>query len=82
VNATACLNASSGAFAYGVYQNAVPLTIETRVVNKYVFALFWGFQVCISFFFFIFFTFVVMTHTHAPTRVHAHTHAHIKWSLR
>ncbi|XP_052722681.1 probable cyclic nucleotide-gated ion channel 20, chloroplastic isoform X2 [Vigna angularis] len=44
VNASACLNASSGAFQYGVYVNAVALTTETRVVNKYVFALFWGFQ--------------------------------------
>ncbi|XP_040866349.1 uncharacterized protein [Glycine max] len=44
VNATACLNSSSDAFKYGIYVNAVPLTIETRVVHKYVFALFWGFQ--------------------------------------
>ncbi|TKY44890.1 cyclic nucleotide-gated ion channel 20 [Spatholobus suberectus] len=44
VNATACLNSSSGTFSYGIYVNAVQLTIETRVVNKYVFALFWGFQ--------------------------------------
>ncbi|KAL2999302.1 hypothetical protein AAZX31_09G152100 [Glycine max] len=44
VNATACLDSSSGAFPYGIYVHAVPLTIETRVVKKYVFALFWGFQ--------------------------------------
>ncbi|CAJ1952239.1 unnamed protein product [Sphenostylis stenocarpa] len=44
VNATACMNATSGAFAYGIYVNAVQLTIETNVVEKYVFALFWGFQ--------------------------------------
>ncbi|RDY01515.1 putative cyclic nucleotide-gated ion channel 20, chloroplastic, partial [Mucuna pruriens] len=44
VNATACLNSSSGVFTYGIYANAVQLTIETKVVNKYVFALFWGFQ--------------------------------------
>jgi len=62
VNATACLNSTSGVFQYGVYVNAVPLTIETRVVKKYVYALFWGFQVCISFFSFIFFSFVVMVY--------------------
>lgn len=39
-----CFNSSSGAFAYGIYNAAVLLTIETRVVNKYVYALFWGFQ--------------------------------------
>ncbi|RZC17223.1 putative cyclic nucleotide-gated ion channel 20, chloroplastic [Glycine soja] len=44
VNATACLDSSSGAFPYGIYVHVVPLTIETRVVKKYVFALFWGFQ--------------------------------------
>ncbi|KHN30952.1 Putative cyclic nucleotide-gated ion channel 20, chloroplastic [Glycine soja] len=54
VNATACLDSSSGAFPYGIYVHAVPLTIETRVVKKYVFALFWGFQVCVSFFSFLF----------------------------
>ncbi|XP_024641834.1 probable cyclic nucleotide-gated ion channel 20, chloroplastic isoform X1 [Medicago truncatula] len=42
--ADACLNATSGAFSYGIYANAIPLTIETKVINKYVYALFWGFQ--------------------------------------
>jgi len=42
-----CLNFSSGVFSYGIYANVVPLTIETRVISKYVYALFWGFQVCI-----------------------------------
>ncbi|CAI8593376.1 unnamed protein product [Vicia faba] len=42
--ANACLNSSSDAFSYGIYTYAVPLTIETRVINKYVYALFWGFQ--------------------------------------
>ncbi|XP_058779428.1 probable cyclic nucleotide-gated ion channel 20, chloroplastic isoform X2 [Vicia villosa] len=40
----ACVNATSGVFSYGIYANAVPLTIETNVINKYVYALFWGFQ--------------------------------------
>ncbi|XP_058755122.1 probable cyclic nucleotide-gated ion channel 20, chloroplastic isoform X1 [Vicia villosa] len=39
-----CLDSSSGAFSYGIYANAIPLYIETSVVNKYVYALFWGFQ--------------------------------------
>ncbi|XP_061355811.1 probable cyclic nucleotide-gated ion channel 20, chloroplastic [Gastrolobium bilobum] len=43
-DATACLDSSSGAFPYGIYASAVELTIETKVVNKYVYALFWGFQ--------------------------------------
>jgi len=42
-----CLNSTSGVFSYGIYANAVRLTIETRVINKYVYALFWGFQVCV-----------------------------------
>ncbi|MED6115456.1 putative cyclic nucleotide-gated ion channel 20, chloroplastic [Stylosanthes scabra] len=45
--AIACLNPSSTAtnsFRFGIYANAVPLTTETDVVNKYVYALFWGFQ--------------------------------------
>ncbi|TKY44891.1 cyclic nucleotide-gated ion channel 20 [Spatholobus suberectus] len=44
-DAIACLNPSSSGFHYGIYVNAVPLTIETSVVNKYVYSLFWGFQV-------------------------------------
>ncbi|TKY44885.1 putative cyclic nucleotide-gated ion channel 19 [Spatholobus suberectus] len=48
VNATACLNFNSSAFSYGIYEDAVPLTIETRELNKYVFALFWGFQQVIT----------------------------------
>ncbi|XP_027359097.1 probable cyclic nucleotide-gated ion channel 20, chloroplastic isoform X2 [Abrus precatorius] len=43
-DAIACLNSSSGAFSYGIYANAVSLTVETKVINKYVFSLFWGFQ--------------------------------------
>ncbi|XLT95186.1 hypothetical protein HN873_016848, partial [Arachis hypogaea] len=47
VEAIACLNPSSKAsngFSYGIYANAVPLTTETDLVNKYLYALFWGFQ--------------------------------------
>ena len=52
--AIACLNPPpTSGFRYGIYVNAVPLTTETNVVNKYVYALFWGFQVCISLFSFI-----------------------------
>ncbi|KAK7314722.1 hypothetical protein VNO77_33249 [Canavalia gladiata] len=43
-DAIACLNPSPDGFPYGIYENAVPLTIETNVVNKYVYSLFWGFQ--------------------------------------
>jgi hypothetical protein len=51
--ASACLNPTSGAFSYGIYANAIPLTIETKLINKYVYALFWGLQVCILFFYFL-----------------------------
>jgi len=49
-DAVACLDPSPDGFSYGIYENAVPLTIETNIVNKYVYSLFWGFQVCISLF--------------------------------
>ncbi|WJX71911.1 hypothetical protein P8452_55851 [Trifolium repens] len=42
--AKACLSTTSGTFPYGIYEKAVPLTIETDLLNKYVYALFWGFQ--------------------------------------
>ncbi|KAG4952698.1 hypothetical protein JHK85_046565 [Glycine max] len=42
--AVACLDPSPDGFSYGIYENAVPLTIETNVVKKYVYSLFWGFQ--------------------------------------
>lgn len=41
-NATACFNSGGD---YGLYQNAVNLTLEESVVTRYVFSLFWGFQV-------------------------------------
>ncbi|XP_061355806.1 probable cyclic nucleotide-gated ion channel 20, chloroplastic isoform X1 [Gastrolobium bilobum] len=43
-DAIACLDSGSSSFSYGIYASAVELTTETKVVNKYVFALFWGFQ--------------------------------------
>ncbi|KAH1234032.1 putative cyclic nucleotide-gated ion channel 20, chloroplastic [Glycine max] len=43
-DAVACLDPSPDGFSYGIYENAVPLTIETNIVNKYVYSLFWGFQ--------------------------------------
>ncbi|XP_072072931.1 probable cyclic nucleotide-gated ion channel 20, chloroplastic isoform X1 [Arachis hypogaea] len=43
-NATACLNSSSGAFDYGIYANVVQLTTHPKIVKKYVYALYWGFQ--------------------------------------
>lgn len=50
IDAIACWNSSSGgSFAYGIYANAVPLTTQTDMVIKYIYALFWGLQVCTSF---------------------------------
>ncbi|KAL9324369.1 hypothetical protein ACSQ67_009226 [Phaseolus vulgaris] len=44
-DAIACWNSSSsGSFAYGIYNNAVPLTTQTNMVTKYIYALFWGLQ--------------------------------------
>ncbi|KAI6694290.1 hypothetical protein NL676_022000 [Syzygium grande] len=40
-NATACFDSGGD---YGLYQNAVNLTLEESVVTRYVFSLFWGFQ--------------------------------------
>ncbi|XP_061355809.1 probable cyclic nucleotide-gated ion channel 20, chloroplastic [Gastrolobium bilobum] len=43
-DAIACWNyPSNGTFVYGIYANAVPLTIRTDMVAKYVYSLFWGF---------------------------------------
>lgn len=52
--ADACLNSTSGAINYGIYANAVQLTIETTVAKKYMYAVFWGFQVCILLFYIFF----------------------------
>lgn len=45
-DATACFGQSS--FAYGIYQNAVDLTTHQNVVTRYVYSLFWGFQVSLQ----------------------------------
>ncbi|KAL9324370.1 hypothetical protein ACSQ67_009227 [Phaseolus vulgaris] len=39
-DAVACLNPSPDGFTYGIYENGVPLTIETNIVKKYVYSLF------------------------------------------
>lgn len=45
-NATTCF--SEEGFAYGIYVKAVDLTTADSVITKYVYSLFWGFQVCYS----------------------------------
>ena len=49
VNASACL--TEDGFSYGIYRTAVSLTMERSIITRYIFSLFWGFQVfllCIS----------------------------------
>lgn len=48
VNATACFN-QQGGFPYGIYAQAVNLTTENSVITRYVYSLFWGFQVLLEF---------------------------------
>lgn len=43
VNASACFNQNG--FDYGIYNQAVNLTTENSIMTRYVYALFWGFQV-------------------------------------
>lgn len=42
-NANACLDKDG--FDYGIYSQAVNLTTENSIITRYVYALFWGFQV-------------------------------------
>lgn len=42
-NATACFG--QGGFDFGIYQSAVNLTTHQSLVTRYVYSLFWGFQV-------------------------------------
>lgn len=51
-NATACFGKDG--FDFGIYENAVNLTTKTSLVKRYVYSLFWGFQVssCLSTLFF------------------------------
>lgn len=43
-NARACFN-KEGDFPYGIYKEAVKLTAEDSAITRYVYSLFWGFQV-------------------------------------
>lgn len=43
-NATACFS-KDGPFQYGIYVQAVNLITENSVVTRYLYSLFWGFQV-------------------------------------
>lgn len=45
-NASACFN-KDGNFNYGIYREAIKLTTEKNAVTRYVYSLFWGFQVSI-----------------------------------
>ncbi|XP_060670805.1 probable cyclic nucleotide-gated ion channel 20, chloroplastic isoform X4 [Ziziphus jujuba] len=42
INATSCF--STDGFPYGIYIQAVNLTMERSVITRYVYSLFWGFQ--------------------------------------
>lgn len=44
---TSCFDSANGGFNYGIYQNLVLLTTEPSAVKRYVYSLFWGFQVLI-----------------------------------
>jgi hypothetical protein len=45
-SSTACFNTGNDAtFQYGIYQQAVLLTTERSAVKRYIYSLFWGFQV-------------------------------------
>lgn len=35
-------------FSYGIYEQAVKLTTENSIITRYVYSLFWGFQVTFS----------------------------------
>ncbi|KAH9290364.1 hypothetical protein KI387_034481, partial [Taxus chinensis] len=44
-NATDCLKGISAVnFTYGIYSYAVPVTMESSVITKYIYSVFWGFQ--------------------------------------
>lgn len=40
-----CFNSDGGHFEYGIYQQAVNLTTRHSIVTRYIYSLFWGFQV-------------------------------------
>lgn len=43
-----CFNESNPNFDFGIYDKAVNLVAEPSVITRYVYSLFWGFQVCLS----------------------------------
>ncbi|KAH9290368.1 hypothetical protein KI387_034485, partial [Taxus chinensis] len=44
-HATDCLKGNgSSKFPYGIYSYVVPVTMESNVIRKYIYSLFWGFQ--------------------------------------
>ena len=45
-NSSSCFSID-GDFQYGIYQQAVNLTTKNSIVTRYVYSLFWGFQVFI-----------------------------------
>lgn len=44
-NSTSCFDFDNGPFRYGIYAQAVLLTTQHSAVRRYIYALFWGFQV-------------------------------------
>ena len=45
VNSTACFNEDG--FPYGIHAKVVHLTFEDRILTRYLYSFFWGFQVLI-----------------------------------
>ena len=48
LDAISCFQ-EGGEFPYGIYHKAVNLTTKPNVITRYVYSLFWGFQVCLAF---------------------------------
>ncbi|XP_042393069.1 probable cyclic nucleotide-gated ion channel 20, chloroplastic isoform X2 [Zingiber officinale] len=44
-NSSSCFDIVDGTFRYGIYQQVVLLSTQPNVVQRYIYALFWGFQV-------------------------------------
>lgn len=40
-----CFNPSSGSFPYGIYVQTVLISTKHSIVTRYIYSLFWGFQV-------------------------------------
>ncbi|XP_042453962.1 probable cyclic nucleotide-gated ion channel 20, chloroplastic isoform X2 [Zingiber officinale] len=43
-NSNSCFDIVDGTFRYGIYQQVVLLSTQPNVVQRYIYALFWGFQ--------------------------------------